>query len=1626
MVDQTIMQYGYAVQQQREQLEAAQRQTSQAQLQFSRQQLQGSTPLQRQAIAPQFAQAKAEALVQIEGALEQQKQVESELAPIQKQYEEQLAARQQYERVQAEQGARRRDDATTSTTTVTPQLSETNLLKLREAIEKTGYVEPALKEALKGSYEIGETQRPDASKGYYTKYGFIPAAGVGGLSFTNIKDLMADVEKRGTVPAAQEIFRTQGLDIPTRSAAPQRVDIEADTLKNLQAKAALDKTGELNKFLQNYNFNPVSIYIPTEANKNIQSFSSFVDVRGKKIGPAIIKSFKHLGEDVTDLGEDVGNVVVNVGRKIIPYVTPFINIPKPGIIGKSIIIKAAPFISPITGIGLLGQIDIKKAKEFGEKVITASLPYVSYLGPTKLSMTNLIIAQKIANPVINYYSDVGRNIMNVGNIVFNAEKKIGGAIVNYYTDVGKDVLKTGNIVFNAEKKVGNYILDSYIGTGKNVLAAGNIVFNNEKKVVTKVYDFMKAREDFFPTSFPEEWKDKGWTAKNIKEASKEGTTKIVVPVVNYFKDVGKNVGKSTMILVGASSTAAKETYDFMKARKEFWTGVEPATPGGIPAEWYNTPIEQKAPGLQGEYRAYKKMESTTAEGKNIAGLKAIGDTESLWTSYGIVSTPIYDVKTGQTYYQYTNEPTWYKELAPGFETKTTQEGFTNYLVRGFSQTSKDISSKGFQKLLYSPKGTYETLSPEAEKFGKFVGTLSTAGLYTVPMLSQVLIYGGSAEAIYKGNIIQYAKENPWEVGAAATFGAATGLVKGYQAYRFFQPSQFGTGRLLYKGGIKDEFWKMNKQYASAGEQFYVTSPFRQSNIAKTLGIEPILFKGGKTAFYNLQKTQPKLYANIMKELTMSRPAWSPLRYIGGGVGPGYTEVQAKRLLKIYEPFKTVMASPMRPAKLGVLGEASKQDIQRYFTEAIGKEKGNLIVKGIDLKIGDKQIQRLLSGQAKETGFTLYKTTPSVKKIYKNIMFYATPKEVPWGLKGVGKLSTLTTYQPTWTYTTTTINQVKGNFITKQGTIELRKTFYGGIPKFEAGKFIEVTGGKQGPSVIGLQQVGTKDTITKWATFQRTTRPNVFKIEWQTATSSQKLGEALKSKVVSTEGTGLRIITPRTVTTNYKKWVDYYGTNTPGDIGVKRATYELFKKETPKEAKGIGKYISKDIVVKDIYPKELSYARWVESPKASLYVSSGVERRGMPQKFNFKQITYEPGMDVLKEPRLSFKTKTYTISKGDYYDKVRKPYYDLYGERTGKNLLKDVYGKKKEVIFNSEPTLKTYGGKSIPISQYSKYQQSPFYKGYMKKLDKVEIIEKVSPSYVGGAGGPGSESVYAGRGGQMFESPEIIGPIKGPQSGYKQIFNQLYNMPSSLKISPMMDLVKTNIKTFASPVVTESLTAITATKIATGLISNIEIKSQLQTKQELDLGLVQKNVLTLQPILNLDLIQQPQLKMEQRLEQTLVQVPALVQVPISVIKPIQVSSAPSRLSQPTPAEPRITIPVPIILGKKRKELDQLKKLKPIKTVIPFGRRRGKFFALSKPTTIEGARSKGFEFLKSTLGATFEVRTPKGERVVIAKDLGREYLPGKKGRDIFQIVQKPSFRLGTRSERMEIKASRRMKW
>ena len=151
----------------------------------------------------------------------------------------------------------------------------------------------------------------------------------------------------------------------------------------------------------------------------------------------------------------------------------------------------------------------------------------------------------------------------------------------------------------------------------------------------------------------------------------------------------------------------------------------------------------------------------------------------------------YDKKLGdaeQTITLSSKQPGWFEKLRPGFEKKTQPETYIGYSFRKlrgqYSETYSDI----FQRTAYKDQLSLFTaegrrtmgkldLTPLSKGVGTGVAIGAQIGLVgaagpLIPGLTPLIFTGSTIEAATRGpkKFIQYAKEEPWEVGMAATYG----------------------------------------------------------------------------------------------------------------------------------------------------------------------------------------------------------------------------------------------------------------------------------------------------------------------------------------------------------------------------------------------------------------------------------------------------------------------------------------------------------------------------------------------------------------------------------------------------------------------------------------------------------------------------------------------------------------------------------------------------------------------------------------------------------------------------------------------------------------------------------------
>lgn len=149
--------------------------------------------------------------------------------------------------------------------------------------------------------------------------------------------------------------------------------------------------------------------------------------------------------------------------------------------------------------------------------------------------------------------------------------------------------------------------------------------------------------------------------------------------------------------------------------------------------------------------------------------------------------------------------------------------------------------------------------------------------------------------------------------------------------------------------------------------------------------------------------------------------------------------------------------------------------------------------------------------------------------------------------------------------------------------------------------------------------------------------------------------------------------------------------------------------------------------------------------------------------------------------------------------------------------------------------------------------------------------------------------------------------------------------------------------------------------------------------------------------------------------------------ISLVSNISKSESKSQIKQSSTGENVLkTTPKPPIIPIKFKPSTKKKNSKIISDIIAskefkvFVKQRGKDIEIGKARTESEAAQKLFRTLKTTLRASGYVETG-GRRINLTRYLGGEFTPSKK-EGVFRAVQQRGFRLGTGSERREIKAAK----
>lgn len=133
--------------------------------------------------------------------------------------------------------------------------------------------------------------------------------------------------------------------------------------------------------------------------------------------------------------------------------------------------------------------------------------------------------------------------------------------------------------------------------------------------------------------------------------------------------------------------------------------------------------------------------------------------------------------------------------------------------------------------------------------------------------------------------------------------------------------------------------------------------------------------------------------------------------------------------------------------------------------------------------------------------------------------------------------------------------------------------------------------------------------------------------------------------------------------------------------------------------------------------------------------------------------------------------------------------------------------------------------------------------------------------------------------------------------------------------------------------------------------------------------------------------------------------------------------PAVVPVPVPVRPVLVPGIGIKLRPVKKEKKKRKRRPGEQFFIPEVRRFGRFIPVGKPAPRKKALEIGVGKLRQTLAAALRLRRPgTKEYAKIARET-REFRPGKKGKDIFVLVQKAPYRLGTRAEVTEIIKARK---
>ena len=328
---------------------------------------------------------------------------------------------------------------------------------------------------------------------------------------------------------------------------------------------------------------------------------------------------------------------------------------------------------------------------------------------------------------------------------------------------------------------------------------------------------------------------------------------------------------------------------------------------------------------------------------------------------------------------------------------------------------------------------------------------------------------------------------------------------------------------------------------------------------------------------------------------------------------------------------------------------------------------------------------------------------------------------------------------------------------------------------------------------------------------------------------------------------------------------------------------------------------------------------------------------------------------------------------------------------------------------SEPMTRTIGGKEIKVSDYSKYQKSPFYKGYLKRTNAgPQVSEEVFPTMVGGKGGVASKKFLS-----MVGEESIPISIAPPAVGARNVKLPTILSSKAISLAPIIGLS-------IGGKVSGQIMGISQSQPQVSMLSQPQIQIIAQPQMQI---LTQPQI-QIQPMPQIQIMPQPQMQII-----TQPQVQIMPQPMIQTQMQTQTQVRPQVLLMP-PTRPTLEIlrppqvPPPIIPGTKKKSLTLSYKRKPI-VKAPTGftvqvkskRKFGTPFNISVPK--EEAFAFGAAAVIKSASATFKIvpsklpYRPTGIRPTL---LQRAVIrPGKQSNT---FVQKERLRIISRGEVKEI--------